>query len=269
LWDAATNQGFGVTNIKIAWPYLYAPDRAYGLYVLDISEPSDIREVASIQTPGEAMWADISDDHRYVYIADGIEGLRIIDVSDPLNPLEAGSYRQNLELANHVAVWGDSVYISDGGQTGLHVLDVSNPSAPFEAAYHKTIGAFAHDVVVNNGLIYFLDHSHLEIFEITGDPVGSDDDQPASTVSDYRIISVYPNPFNATANIVFNLAEAGHVTLGMYNSIGQKVKTLLDDNYLAGHHTYKLHAGELTSGIYILLLETNGAADSKKLVMIK
>jgi hypothetical protein len=269
LWNAATNQGFGVTNVKIAWPYLYAPDRAFGLYVLDISNPSNIKEVASIKTPGEAMWADISEDHRYIYIADGNEGLMIIDVSNPLEPVETGCYKQNLEMANHADVSGDYVYISDGGQTGLHVIDVSDPAMPVEVAYHKTQGAFAHDVVVDDGLIYFLDYTHFEIFELTRDPSGAEDNKPASVVSDYRIVSVYPNPFNSMANIVFDLPETSHVKLEIYNTIGQKVKTIAEDFYQAKRNTLNFQAGNMTSGIYILQLEANGTVDSRKLVLVK
>lgn len=269
LWNAMTNQGFGVTNVKISWPYLYAPDRAFGLYVLDISDPSNIVEVASCNTPGEAMWADISADHRHIYIADADEGLRVIDVSNPLAPVEVGFHKQNLEMANHVAVYGDSVYVSDGGQIGLHVFDVSDPKAPVEVAYHNTQGAFAHDVVVANGLVYFLDCTHFEIFEIAEEPTAVEDTQPASLVSDYKIHSIYPNPFNATTKIVFDLAEIGHVTLQIFNSIGQKVQTLVDDHYQTGRHTYIFQANKLAGGIYLLRLDANGVIDSHKLILMK
>jgi hypothetical protein len=269
LWDPAKNQGFGVTNVKASWPYLFAPDRAFGLYVLDVSDPSDIAEVASCETPGDAMWADLSPDHHYVYVADADGGLRVIDVSNPLAPVEVGFHEGNLEWANHVAAWGDTVYVSDGGQIGLHVFDVSDPTAPEEVAYHRTPGAFAHDVAVAEGLIYFLDFTSLEIFELTCGPAGVEDIQPASVMSGYKIHSVYPNPFNARTNIVFDLAEACHVTLRIYNSLGQQVQTLADDHYEIGRHTHIFRADNLASGIYLLRLDANGVIDSRKLIVMK
>ncbi|MFC2084685.1 T9SS type A sorting domain-containing protein [Bacteroidota bacterium] len=269
LWNAMTNQGFGVTNVKIAWPYLFAPDCAFGLYVLNVSDPSNIFEVASCETPGEAMWADLSADHQHIYIADADKGLRIIDVSNPLAPEEIGFYEQNLEFANHVAVCGDSVYVSDGGHIGLHVFDVSDPTAPVEVAYHKTQGAFAHDVVVTDGFVYFLDFTHFEIFEIAEGPTAVKDSQSNSLKTDYRIHSVYPNPFNATTKIVFDLAKTGHVTLQIFNITGQKVQTLVDDYYQKGRHNKIFKADKLSSGIYILHLDANGANDSRKLILMK
>ncbi len=269
LWDAATNQNFGVTNVKIAWPYLFAPDRAFGLYVLNVSDPSNIIEVANCQTPGEAMWADISDDHQHIYIADGEAGLRIINVSNPLAPVEVGYHDQILEMANHVAVYGDSVYVSDGGQIGLHVFDVSDPAAPVEVAYHKTPGAFAHDVVVTNGLIYFLDYTHFEIFKMIEEPTSVEEDHPAEFVSNHRIQTVYPNPFNASTTIIFNLSKASHVTLDLYNTLGQKMVTLVDHHLQRGRHTCILQANELSSGIYFLSLRAGKTVDSRKLILTK
>ncbi len=269
LWDAMTNPDFGVTNVKVSWPYVFAPDRAFGLYVLDVSDPSNILEVASCETPGEAMWADLSPDRHYVYVADADGGLRVIDVSHPLAPVEVGFHEGNLGLANHVVAGGDTVYISDGGHIGLHVFDVSDPTAPEEVAYHKTPGAFAHDVAVAEGLVYFLDFTNLEIFELTCGPAGVEDVQPASVMSDYEIHSVYPNPFNARTRIAFDLPEACHVTLRIYNSLGQQVRTLVDDHFQAGRHIHILRADNLASGIYLLRLNADGVIDSRKLIVMR
>jgi len=269
LWDPMTNPDFGVTNVKISWPYLFAPDRAYGLYVLDISNPTDITEVASCSTPGEAMWADISADHDYIYVADFDGGLRVIDVSNPLAPGEVGFCEANLERAVHVATHGDSIYVADGGQIGLHVLDVSDPTAPMEVAYHRTPGVHGHDVAVADGLVYFLDFTHFEIFEVTQEPSGVDEIRPASVVSDYRIHSVYPNPFNATTTVVFDVAQAGRVTLQVYNIAGQKVQTLADGYYDAGRHTRVFRSNDLASGIYFVHLGVNGIRDMRKVVLVR
>lgn len=269
LWNAMTNQGFGVTNVKISWPYLFAPDRAFGLYVLDVSDPTHIVEVASCKTPGEAMWADISADHQHVYIADAAEGLRVIDVSNPLAPVEVGFYEQNLELANHVAVCGDSVYVSDGGQIGLHVFDVSDPMAPVEVAYHKTPGAFAHDVVVADGLIYFLDFTHFEIFEIADGSTAVEDTHPASLVSDYKIHSIYPNPFNPATTIEFSIPQSGQVTLTISDILGREVETILHQNMDAGRHRIQWNASNVPSGIYFIRMKSGSFSQVRKGMVLR
>lgn len=179
LWDPLINQDFGVRNVAVSWPYLFAPDQAYGLYVLDVSDPTDIAEVASYQTPGEAFWVDLSTDNTCLYLADFSGGLRIFDVSDPSAPAEVGCVTENLERANHVLISGDSLYVTDALGIGLHIFDVSDPTAPKEVAYHKTPGVNVTDIALANGLIYISDWTHFEIFEMIPEPspvVDSDGD---------------------------------------------------------------------------------------------
>lgn len=262
LWDPATNPDFGVTNVKISWPYLFAPDRAFGLYVLDISEPTHIRAVAGCPTPGDAMWADISADHNHVYVADFDGGLRIIDVSDRLAPEEVGFHEGTLRRAIHIAAFGDSVYMADGGHIGLHVFDVSDPTTPQEVAYHSTPGAYGHDVAVDNELIYFLDFTHFEIFEMSETSIEEEDSEPISRTSDCAIHSVHPNPCNASAQVVFDLVDAGRVMLHVYNLNGQRVRTLVDGDYRAGRHVHVFQTTGLASGMYFLRLSMPPAGEA-------
>jgi hypothetical protein len=268
-WDPVTNQGFGVRNVKVSWPYLFAPDESYGLYVLDVSDPANITEVWSYRTPGSAWWIDISSDGRYAYLSDFDEGLLVFDISEPSTPVKVGHYKENLGEITHLLVSGDTLYVADGQGIGLHLLDVSDSGAPVEVAYHKTPGARALHIALANNLIYVLDLTHFEIFEIVSEPTGVDEIQRTSQISDYRIESVYPNPFNATATIVFSLAEANHIVLEVYNVSGQKVETLVDGPYEAGRHTHLFQAEDLASGTYILRLEAKGRAHSYGLTLVK
>jgi hypothetical protein len=274
-FDPMTNQDFGVRNVKVAWPYVFAPDQAYGLYVLDVSDPHNIVEVASYQTPGEAWWVDISPDRNYLYLADFTSGLRIFDVSDPRALVEVGFVKKNLEMVNSVWASEDSIYVTDSQGMGLRVYDVSDPTTPKEVAYHETPGVHPIGLALANGLIYVSECTHFEIFEIMSEPTSvADDNHLASSVSDYKISAVYPNPlrasaFNAATRIVFDLTEAGEVTLQLYDINGQKVRTLLNGRYTAGRYAHVIEASGLASGFYILRLEANGQTHSRRLTLIK
>jgi hypothetical protein len=269
LWDMQTNIDFAVLTVEVSWPYLFLPDQAYGLYVLDASDPADLKQVASYPTPGQAWWVALSPDDNHLYLADNTGGLRVFDVSNPLAPAQVGSVQGGLQNVNCVLSSGDSVYVADGRGIGLRVYDVSDPTAPREVAYHRTPGIYITDMVLANGLIYVADDSHFEIFEMVAAPSGVEDTQPAAVISDYRIRSVYPNPFNASTKIVFDVAEAGHVSLRVYNITGQKIHTLADGHYPAGRHTRIFQADDLASGIYFLRLDVNGVADSRKMVLVR
>jgi len=268
-WDPSSNQGFAVRNVKVAWPYLFAPDESFGLYVLDISDPAHIVEVARFPTPGAAWWCDVSPDGNYLFLSDFSRGVRVFDISQPLTPKEIGHYEGNLTEVTHLLVSGDSLYVTDGCGIGLRVLDVSTPAAPVEVAYHRTPGVHALDVAVHRGTVFCLDETHLQLFEIIPTPAGVDEAERASVASNYTIESVYPNPFNAAATVIFTLADPGHVTLRVYSIGGQWVKTLVDGPVGPGRHLARFHGDDLASGTYVLHLQVNRRAHAYRVTLLK
>jgi len=85
----------------------------------------------------------------------------------------------------------------------------------------------------------------------------------------YALLQAYPNPFNPVTNIEFSLKEKGYVRLMVYNTLGQVVQTLVDDDLNAGKHKVTFNAKNLASGIYIYKLNVNGFTDTKKIVLMK
>jgi hypothetical protein len=79
----------------------------------------------------------------------------------------------------------------------------------------------------------------------------------------------YPNPFNGMTTIRFSLPAPGHVRLRVFNALGQKVATLLDETRAAGLHTLHLDGLSLSSGVYFCRLEWRGRSLSSKLLLLK
>ncbi|MCD4828321.1 MAG: T9SS type A sorting domain-containing protein [Candidatus Cloacimonetes bacterium] len=85
-----------------------------------------------------------------------------------------------------------------------------------------------------------------------------------------RNLQAYPNPFNPSTTIEFNLAEPAHSTLCVFNIRGQRVATLLDEPLQAGTHSVTWEATGLASGVYFARLTTNNQQMSlTKLCLIK
>jgi hypothetical protein len=78
-----------------------------------------------------------------------------------------------------------------------------------------------------------------------------------------------PNPFNAETSIEFSLPESGKTTLIIFNSKGQELMRLIDDNIAAGYYDIKWSASELPSGVYFYRLRTPGYESVKKCVLLK
>ncbi|MBM3324652.1 MAG: T9SS type A sorting domain-containing protein [Calditrichaeota bacterium] len=90
------------------------------------------------------------------------------------------------------------------------------------------------------------------------------------TPEQFLLYPNYPNPFNPTTMLQFDLAKATKVTLKVYNVLGQEVASLFDDASLsAGVHRVEFDGSNLASGVYIYSLVSNGYAASKKMVLMK
>lgn len=79
----------------------------------------------------------------------------------------------------------------------------------------------------------------------------------------------YPNPFNPMTTIGFDIPEASDVSLTIYNSVGQEVKQLVNNQLQAGRYNYSFDASSLPSGIYFYRIKANTFVETKRMVLIK
>jgi hypothetical protein len=100
-----------------------------------------------------------------------------------------------------------------------------------------------------------------------GNPVGVKDNIAAPPT--FSLSQNYPNPFNPSTTINYSLPKAGNVRLTVYNSIGSKVATIVDEYKTAGNYSVKFNGSNLASGIYLYRLESGGYTAAKKFIMMK
>ncbi len=79
----------------------------------------------------------------------------------------------------------------------------------------------------------------------------------------------YPNPFNSSTTISFNLEKASHVNLSVYDISGRRVQILINEDRLAGQHTVQFAPDQVSSNIYFLKLTTDDHTVTKKMMMLK
>ncbi len=79
----------------------------------------------------------------------------------------------------------------------------------------------------------------------------------------------YPNPFNPRTTISYSLPEASQVTLDIYNILGQKVATLVDEYQEAGEHQVNWNSTGQSSGIYFYRLKAGEATEARKMLLLK
>ncbi|MDP8238903.1 MAG: C25 family cysteine peptidase [Candidatus Hatepunaea meridiana] len=79
----------------------------------------------------------------------------------------------------------------------------------------------------------------------------------------------YPNPFNSSVKINYNLTNSGLVQLALWDTNGRMVKDLISGNAVRGRNSITLNAGTLPSSIYIIRLEAKGMTSQKKLILLQ
>lgn len=92
--------------------------------------------------------------------------------------------------------------------------------------------------------------------------------------SNFELVQNYPNPFNPTTNIDFKIAATSSVKLVVYNILGQRIKTLVNDKLQAGNYQIVWNGtdelgNKVASGNYLLSLETDNFRATKKMALLK
>ena len=129
--------------------------------------------------------------------------------------------------------------------------------------------------VINDGTGsgYVLRADLMRFTDISPVPVNlSDDFSPLPQA--YALFQNHPNPFNATTEIVYRLPTAGHITLKIFNNLGQEVRTLVDGEQPAGEHRVRwagrdAHGREAASGLYFCRMEVGEFKKTVKMVLTR
>lgn len=99
-------------------------------------------------------------------------------------------------------------------------------------------------------------------------PATGIDDLPGN-LKGYNLLQNYPNPFNPSTVIQYHLAENNHVTLKIYDVMGNLISILVDEDKPAGVHSVDFNGEHLSSGVYFYQLRSGEFTDMKKLSLIK
>jgi hypothetical protein len=95
-----------------------------------------------------------------------------------------------------------------------------------------------------------------------------------SHLTNFSLSQNYPNPFNPTTTIAYDLQQMTFVTLTIYNTLGQEVRTLVNTQQTAGSYQVKWDGkndsgNALASGVYLYRLRADDYMETKKMVLMK
>ena len=87
--------------------------------------------------------------------------------------------------------------------------------------------------------------------------------------SDSGIKDCYPNPFNPSITINFELSEKNFTNILVYNLLGEKVDNLLSDNFSPGNHSIQWNASQFPTGVYFVKLVTPSFNETRKIIYLR
>ena len=169
-----------------------------------------------------------------------------------LNPIQGLIWRRTL-LQGQRWVWGH-----EGGDLGVRT-SMSYCPAETSAAIVLTNGES------NDGLLSILD----ALFDYAAESAIEERREVSVVLSDPGLSQNYPNPFIRSTSIDFALTRDNHVSLAVYNVMGQKVAVLVDAKLKTGMHSVVFDAQGLPGGVYYYRLHVGDIIQTKRCVFVK
>ena len=148
---------------------------------------------------------------------------------------------------------------------------LSNVSNSMFGIERNTVGE-----ALNLSRNYFNNNYTVRMLNLWGDAsifpkydIPADVNPEESFPSGFTLYQNYPNPFNPTTTIKFALPVESKVKINVYNSLGQLVETLADQEMESGYHEVNFNASRLASGVYLYQLQADNFISLKKMILLK
>ena len=235
----STDSGVNWTNITAAYPYCN--------YIESMAINDSDYIYAGIKYGG--VHRSTNDGASWEYVGPSVSFLSPASISCGLDGLVV------------ISTFAHYVYMScDYGLTWNQVIDGLNSNLMGAVHVAKNGFVYVGTWTISGGLF-------RSINRLTSIP--QDDKQ--LHLKDFYLSQNYPNPFNPTTVISYKLGVNSKVSLKLYDVLGRKVATLIDEQKEAGSYNYELHMSSygLSSGIYLYEMTAGEFRSVKKMVLMK
>ncbi len=87
--------------------------------------------------------------------------------------------------------------------------------------------------------------------------------------SDFKLYQNFPNPFNPTTTIRFDVRTSGNVTLKVFDVLGREVEIIVNDFLKSGSYSVQFSGDNLPSGVYYYELRAESFSETKRMMLVK
>jgi Leucine-rich repeat (LRR) protein len=178
-------------------------------------------------------------------------------VTDDLSLLGALQLSGNADLSGELPIG-----LTDAIFMRVLEYDGTNICEPNDAAFDEWIAGISEFAEESYPVAYY----NVSRSEISCGTVSVENTE---TPHRFQLQQNYPNPFNPTTSIKYEIPEAATVSLTVYNMLGQRVATLVNDFKAAGNYEVNFDASNFASGSYIYRLEAGDRVSTQSMMLIK
>jgi len=259
-------------------------------YILDITDPNNPEFISRIDD--ESGYDKFVNAHNgFLYICDYEKGLQIFDIANLQQPVDFGVWDTGYRTAK-IIFQGNFGYIANG-DLGMRVIEVSNIQAhPENVSLFDTPGratslcfgeipnqedrvnhVFVADGTAGFRAINISDpYSPTEscVQHVAPPPTGTDIKNRENIAPEkFELMQNYPNPFNPVTIIRYNLPTPAHVKLEIFNTMGQRLKLLVDEQQSPGFYQLLFQGRDLANGVYMYRLTAGEFWAARKFLILK
>jgi hypothetical protein len=187
----------------------------------------------------------------YQLKSDTGDGVYFSVLASSVNQLVGAGASEFYQTRSVYTAFATSIFVSGTAIDSCHLTIMMMPdTSKASSDYHIGSYALIDDLVLDN-----------TVTEVT---------REAFTLpSDYQLSQNYPNPFNPATEIEFTIPAEHHVTLKVYNMMGQEIETLVDEELPQGRYKRAFNASQLSSGVYFYRIEAGNFSQVKKMALLK
>ncbi|HKI44708.1 MAG TPA: T9SS type A sorting domain-containing protein, partial [Balneolales bacterium] len=221
--------------------------------------------------------------------------------SDPENPKAGDQVTTTVRIHNYslIPTAGPvqvSFYVGDPDSGGTVIRSISGDSVFSTDSYIPSRGSktvsftWTAPQMINSKFIYDGDYTHIyaevdpenkiseihennnkgwSILQVTGVSTPIEKNPADGLPATVKLYPAYPNPFNPTTTIRYELPAVGNVRLAVYDVLGRRVAQLVNSRQAAGNHEVRFNATQMASGLYFYRLQVNNMVRIGKMMLIK
>jgi len=271
IYDTVSEEPYAIT---------WTPDEegTYTLYAVAEDNQFEIRsETIELTVSPEAEFILLEAEHS------SLSG----DTDVMTNADASGGEFVRLE-ADGSLTWSD-IEINESGNYQLSIgfrLPFESPKSQYLFVNDEEISEVEFSGVVNQWLVETLSidlesgensiriesswgYMDFDYIEIRGENLLTSSENGAELASVFKLEQNYPNPFNPTTVIPFSIASSSHVQLYVFDSVGRRVATLVNEQMSSGSHEVHFDAGRFSSGVYFYRITADNFTQARRMVLIK